>query len=178
MHLRLTGILMLAAGCAGTPSHADRASPARSDAGINMKKELLELTVECADGGCKYVRGEHVFLTYRLTNRHGGEIAIEFPLLEQRGPGITLIDTRTGKTNGLPPNMMNEALVGRFVRIAPGESVGATWPILPYELESFGPDGVDVTAEVTTSVRIRVGDVENMFEGKGRVRIVEARRPR
>lgn len=117
-------------------------------------------------------RGEDLFITIALRNQHATGVGVPVEFLQQRGPIIRLIDTRTGRDNSVPNRLGDPALREVFTDIAPGQPVQIRYVITAAELRQFGTP-VDVSAEVTILADVRVDGQITRFLGSDVMRIVE-----
>lgn len=137
----------------------------------NMSNQLFVINVKCrANEECLF-DGKEMFIDIGITNNHDKPLKFPLEYVQRNGPFIKLIDTRTKAETGLKRNIANPDLLSKLVEIKPGESVSIEWVITAEELRRFG-DEVDLTAEVTITAEVLIGDQKTESSASAVRRIV------
>lgn len=142
-----------------------------------MTNELLAITAKCRENDQCLFEGQDMFLDISITNNHKSGIGFPLAYLQKTGPIIRLIDTRTKAETNLKTNLADFDLREKFTLIQPGKAVLVEWVISSYELQQFGGDFVDLSAEITVMARIQVSGKQVDFRGTDTLQIVSKDKP-
>lgn len=142
-----------------------------------MTNELLTITAKCRQNDQCLFEGQDMFLDISITNNHNSAIGFPLAFCQNTGPIIRLIDTRTKAETNLKTNLADFDLREKFTLIQPGKAVVLEWVISSYELQQFGGDFVNLSAEITVMARILVSGKQVDFLGTDTLRIVSKDKP-
>jgi hypothetical protein len=154
-------------------SQIDNCAPSN----FTMKSQLLIIEAKCRGNDQCLFEGKDLFLDISIINNQ--EIEIGFPLeyVQAKGPTIKLIDTRTQKETYLKTNPPPGRLLEKFTLIQPGKSVAIEWVITSGEIQQFGGDDVDLSAEITIMTVLQMSGEKVDFRGSDTLRILSKDKP-
>jgi hypothetical protein len=142
-----------------------------------MNDQLLVITARCRENERCLFKGEEMFLDIKIINPLNTAVGFPLEYVRKSGPIIKLIDTRTKEETYLKPNLADQDLREIFTFIPSAGTVSVDWVIMSEELQRFGGDYVDVTAEITILADIQVKGKTVEFRGADAIRIVSRDKP-
>ena len=142
-----------------------------------MTNQLLTISAKCRGNDQCLFEGQDMFLDISITNNQKIEIGFPLAYLQETGPIIRLIDTRTKAETYIRTNLGDFDLREKFTLIQPGKSVDLEWVISSYELQQFGGGYVDLSAEITVDAVIQVSGKQVDFSGTDTLRIISKDKP-
>lgn len=138
----------------------------------NAMNQMLEIKVTCKDNPKCLFSGDDLFILITITNRASSPIGFPLDFVKDRGPIVELTDAKTGSVTNLPTHPADGELLDEFVILQPGGSTDMEWVIKPDELEQFGNEKVDVTAQISIMATISVDGQKTEFIGSDTIRII------
>lgn len=133
---------------------------------------LLTVAATCRQNDACVFEGQDMFLEIKITNTQNTAVGFPLTYLQQTGPIVRLVDTLTRAESYVRTNLADIDLREKLTAIPPGASITLDYVISSAELQQFGGQYVDLSAEITVMAETDILGKRVEFRGSDTLRIV------
>ena len=132
---------------------------------MNQPASPLQVSVSCKESPTCVYTGTDLKIEIKVANQ--GQVEVGFPqeFKQKTGPSIKLEGVN------LKTNLADQALMRKFKKIKPGESIVMNWIIFAGEIKTYGLGKKELEAVVTVFCDIEVNKQLKPFSGTAVLRI-------
>lgn len=142
--------------------------------GNTMNLNPLSISIQCKDNPECIFSGENMPIVISVKNDGPSDIELPIAFMQKTGPSIKLINNKNNRSVFLKKNLAPPELRKNLTKLAPNKSILIDWVLINSELQQFGNESIDLTAEVTIqSLKTEKSkDQTETLNSVGRIRIL------